>query len=274
MAKLHVSDRALQRLRKAALPIVGLVALAFFWYKASQQQVSTGVSLWIRLYYAAFFTVAMEYIARYQHKYLWHSRWLWFLHASHHHHSTKFGAGPSKSDSESNAFLPPRLQTFELNDVFPVIFSSLAMLAMFWAHTTAEIIRDNNAADSTRMLVWVCDMVFGSAVGISAYGTSYFIGHDLVAHERGGSRLAEWCKQTFPWMKRFSEIHSVYHHKIDVHAATDEDPYGPPYGFWLGPQEVAAFQNGKELGLPMWFQIQCALATAFAGVSVFHAAVV
>merc|ERR550539_221885 len=96
------------------------------------------------------------------------------------------------------------------------------------------------------------DVYYGSACGISAYGTSYFIGHDLCAHERCGKGVAIWLKQKFPTMSHCAEIHARYHHKIKKNISDEDDPYGEPYGFWLGPKEVQyQKESGRDLGVPV-----------------------
>ena len=195
---------------------------------------TSSASVLIRLYFTLLFTIGMEYVARYEHRYLWHSRFLWFIHASHHHQKTKFLAGPSKNDAECNTFVSE--QKMELNDIFPVIFASIATFVLWKCSEPSSMLHD------------IC---FGSACGISIYGTSYFIGHDLCAHERCGEGVAKFLKQQFPTMAHCAEIHSRYHHRIKKDISDEDDPYGEPYGFWLGPQEVQfSKETGKELGMP------------------------
>jgi len=192
----------------------------------------------IRLYFTALLTVGMEYIAKDEHENLWHSKYLWYFHASHHHQTTKLGYGPSKNDAEANSYITPKNRTFELNDVFAVIFSATAMVVMYWSHRPLH---------ETHL---IHDVAFGCASGISVYGTSYFVGHDLCAHERGGARLASYLKKISPIMAKCADVHSRYHHKIDRNISDDADPYGPPYGFWLGPQEAIANSKDKEIIMP------------------------
>jgi len=257
----------MNKVKRAILPVFGLIGLGLFWYIILIQNVfspeleyswkdassarNERVGMIIRLYFALVLAFSMEYIARYEHMFLWHSRWLWFLHASHHHQETKFGSGPSKSDSESNKHIAPQYSIFEMNDVFPLVFSSTAILAMAWAYSADEP-------------TFLHDAVFGISVGISAYGTSYFVGHDLCAHARGGRELAEFLKRVSPTMKECAEIHSIYHHRIDIDVADDDDPYGPPYGFWFGPKEVENWKEGREdPGLPLVFKVALACGGVF-----------
>lgn len=261
----------MNKVKRAILPVFGLIGLGLFWYiiliknilapehDYSWKDNSSGrnerIGMMIRCYFALVVASCMEYVARYEHMFLWHSRWLWFLHASHHHQETKFGAGPSKSDSESNKYIPPQDSVLELNDVFPLVFASTAILAMVWA-------------DNPTQPTFLHDIVYGASVGISAYGTSYFVGHDLCAHARGGKGLAEFLNRISPTMKKCAEIHKIYHHKIDADVADNDDPYGPPYGFWYGPQEVENWKEGREdPGLPL----VCKVALACGGVFFIYA---
>ena len=63
------------------------------------------VSMLIRLVYGTLFNVGMEYVDRYEHQYLWNSKWLCDFHASHHHQNAQFGEGPAdtaRSDEYKN----------------------------------------------------------------------------------------------------------------------------------------------------------------------------
>lgn len=226
---------------KSLLPVVGTLTI-FGSIVMNYESLFGGTTttsnsrLLVRGYFAILLTIGMEYVARYEHKYLWHSRLLWFIHASHHHQrTTKFLVGPSKNDAECNTFVSE--QKMELNDIFPIFFSSIAMFVL-WKYS-----------ESSCMLH---DIYYGSACGISVYGTTYFIGHDLCAHERCGKGLAKWLKQIFPRMAYCADIHAAYHHKIMKDISDEDDPYGAPYGFWLGPDEVQhQKETGKDLGVPV-----------------------
>lgn len=187
--------------------------------------------LFVHLFFTILLSFAMEYIARYEHQYLWHCKYLWYFHSSHHHQVAEFGAGPSKDDAERNKFVST--SSFELNDIFPVIFASTSIVVLYWTfnHTHPTLVHD---------------IAFGCACGVSVYGTSYFIGHDLCAHERGGAKLASWLRQKVPYMALCAETHMKYHHKVNVDADNDVDPYGPPYGFWLGPKEVQNYYREQK----------------------------
>ncbi len=77
------------------------------------------------------------------HKYLFHGP-LWFIHKTHHGHNKG---------------------RFELNDLFSILFASIALYLMWIARETL-------------------DYRFWIGAGISTYGTIYFIFHDWFIHNR------------------------------------------------------------------------------------------
>jgi hypothetical protein len=230
---------------KAILPVVGTTALAtlalytVFQIVASKESLRTQ-GMMIRLGYGCLFTIGMEYIARYEHQHLWHSRYLWYFHASHHHHQTpaKLGQGMMsairKEDRKTSTAL------LELNDIFAVVFATLAILLIFWGMSGTPTLCK--------------DCVVGMAGGISVYGTSYFVGHDLCAHERGGPALAAWLRRMSPTMNHCATVHVKYHHRVSTTALRGEDPYSAPYGFWLGPSELTATIE-TEGTMPKWLPL-------------------
>lgn len=227
---------------KNIFPIVGLVVS--FVATISKYEIIFGytskVNAFVRMYFTILLSFGMEYVAMYEHKYLWHSKYLWFIHSTHHHQKSSFLSGPSRNDSERNSFILPSEQKMELNDIFPAMFSSIAMIILWKCSEPMHMFHD------------IC---FGSACGISIYGTSYFIGHDLCSHERCGVGLAKWLKQMFPKMAECADVHSTYHHRIKKEISDDQDPYGAPYGFWLGPLEVKAQEeNGEDLCMPIFMK--------------------
>jgi beta-carotene 3-hydroxylase len=91
-----------------------------------------------------FFTlVLMEAFSWLIHKYLFHGP-LWFIHKSHHQ---------------------KRSGWFETNDIFSLVFGSIAIVLMWQG----------------RLLL---DMRFWIGAGISIYGMIYFIFHDWFIHNR------------------------------------------------------------------------------------------
>jgi hypothetical protein len=210
--------------------------------------------------YFAAFLVGMEYVARYEHQAFWHGPGAWFLHASHHHCEAAFGSTPNRQNIR-HTVLPQgnKGSWWENNDIFPVIFACLTVPVFYW---TILVPPTNTLCK---------DCCLGMALGISSYGLSYAVGHDLCAHERGGAELAAWLRRTFPAMAACADLHVVHHHRIDNKgaAATDEDPYGPPYGFWLGAQELELAgkrKRGEVVAnriVPVWCQLVFASAFGF-----------
>ncbi|WP_420839768.1 sterol desaturase family protein [Aquiflexum gelatinilyticum] len=85
----------------------------------------------------------MEFSGWFIHKYIMHGP-LWNIHKTHHE--------PSKS-------------FFELNDLFSLLFGSIAILLIFIG------------VDGLDYRFWI-------GVGISLYGVLYFIIHDVLVHRR------------------------------------------------------------------------------------------
>ena len=65
-----------------------------------------------------------------------------------------------------------------------------------------------------------------------------------------------------PTIAAAADLHQRNHHKLKKGAP--DDPYGPPYGFWLGEEEIIGW---KEKGLdytPMPFAWAVVLKSTFA----------
>ena len=184
------------------------------------------ISNGVRMMYTALFAYAMEYVARYNHLYLWHSKYLWWLHGSHHHQYPAVGSTPSYD--HKNKYVSPAI---ELNDIFPVFFATIAVYLI----SAGSVYPSSLAKDC-----WT-----GIALGATIFGLSYFTGHDIVAHERAGKRVAKFLRSLSPYLDKCADVHFKYHHKLTKHD-DDRDPYGPPYGFWLGPYEVECLKRGQE----------------------------
>ena len=213
-------------LMRGALPVLGaLVTIAAMGGGAQLGSLFPG-SFWrfgtaVRLAYTLLYTVGMEYLARYNHAHVWHSRGLWWLHGTHHHQRPPRGSAPAFR--HNNPVISPAL---ELNDIFPVLFSIPATALLWWgAQLPSSLAKD----------CWA-----GMALGITLYGAAYFTGHDVVAHERLGTGLAMRLRNMWPYLDKCAHVHRAYHHTAKNQ---EGDPFGPPYGFWLGPQEVAALEN-------------------------------
>lgn len=88
--------------------------------------------------------VLMEAFSWFVHKFIMHGP-LWHIHRTHHVHGKGF---------------------FELNDLFSLFFASIAVLLLIFG-----LNYDNSYA-------------IGAGVGISVYGLTYFVLHDILIHRR------------------------------------------------------------------------------------------
>jgi beta-carotene 3-hydroxylase len=122
--------------------------------------------------------VAMEGVSYAAHRWLMHGRGM-VWHRSHH---------------------PPRDRGFEANDLFPAIFATVAVAAFA-------------AAAVEPSLHWLRPI----AIGVSAYGTCYFVVHEVVIHRR--VRLPLPRGRYLQWLE---ESHAI-HHRFG----------GEPYGMLL-----------------------------------------
>jgi beta-carotene 3-hydroxylase len=131
--------------------------------------------------------VAMEAVSYLAHRFVMHGPGMG-LHRSHHRRTAS---------------------TFEANDLFPVSFAALTILAMT-AGTTLP---------SLAVLVPV-------GAGVTLYGAAYAFVHDVYIHERLGS----WVPRTavLEWLRSSHEIHHLFG--------------GEPYGmlFPIVPQRLRA----------------------------------
>jgi beta-carotene 3-hydroxylase len=96
--------------------------------------------------------------------------WGWFLHRSHHE---------------------PHKGWFELNDLYAVIFAAPAIWLM-WLGSPAY------------------NWVFWIGTGISAYGMSYFLFHDVLVHRRLHHKIRPKSK----YMKRIIRAHKIHHKNL------------------------------------------------------------
>jgi len=100
------------------------------------------------------------------HKYLMHGP-LWMIHKTHHAHSDSF---------------------FELNDLFSLLFGSIAVLLIFLG-------------------VDRLDYRFWMGIGISAYGMLYFFLHDVLIHRR-----VKWLdRPRNGFLKGIFKAHQAHH---------------------------------------------------------------
>ncbi|SDT49040.1 beta-carotene 3-hydroxylase [Mucilaginibacter mallensis] len=119
--------------------------------------------------------VGMEAFSWAIHKYLFHGP-LWFIHKSHHGH--KHGK-------------------FELNDLFSVLFASIALWLMWLGHI-------------------MLDYRFWMGTGISLYGIIYFIFHDWFIHNRFKS-----FKTNNKYLLKIRRAHKLHHKSMEKHPAEE-----------------------------------------------------
>ncbi len=103
--------------------------------------------------------IAMEFVAWFTHKYVMHG-FLWSWHADHHDPDLQHGF-------------------FEKNDLFFLVFAIPSMLCYLFGSFVPEL----------RFLFFI-------GVGISLYGLTYFLVHDVYIHKR------------FSWFKHLDNKHS------------------------------------------------------------------
>jgi beta-carotene 3-hydroxylase len=238
-------QRAAVRLTRGVVP-AGFLAVICRWMWVHGHRVVEGCgwgSIGVRLLYTALFGGGMEHVARYNHRYLWHGAKLWWVHGTHHRQAPARGAVPVYKHGDGQ--LSPVL---ELNDLFPVLFGAVATALLYCgAYPPHYLAKD----------CWT-----GVALGTTVYGFAYFVGHDLVAHERLGKRVADGLRTALPALGRCAAVHNKHHHTLTDKGAGN-DPYGPPYGFFLGEQEVAAMADGGDYA-PMPGPVRATLQAATA----------
>jgi beta-carotene 3-hydroxylase len=121
--------------------------------------------------------VAMEAVSYLAHRFVMHGPGMG-LHRSHHVRTA------------------PRLEGgrgggFEANDLFPVSFAAVTILAMT-AGTTLPAL----------------DALFSVGVGVTLYGAAYAFVHDVYIHQR----LGAWVPSVAPleWLRSSHEIHHLF----------------------------------------------------------------
>lgn len=141
------------------------------------------------LMYAVLFILAgfaiMEFSGWFIHKYIMHGP-LWRIHKTHHE--------PSKN-------------LFELNDLFSLLFGSIAIALIFLG-------------------VENLDYRFWMGIGISLYGVLYFIIHDVLVHRR--AKWFERPKNSF--LLGIFKAHQAHH-------ATNKKNDAVSFGLFIVPKK-------------------------------------
>lgn len=128
---------------------------------------------------------AMEFSGWFIHKYIMHGP-LWGIHKTHHQPSKTF---------------------FELNDLFSLLFGSIAVLLIFLG-------------------VGELDFRFWMGIGISLYGISYFFIHDVLVHRR-----VKWFdRPKSSFLKGIFKAHQAHH-------ATNKKDDAVSFGLFIVPKK-------------------------------------
>jgi beta-carotene 3-hydroxylase len=135
---------------------------------------------------------AMEFSGWFIHKFLMHGP-LWMIHKTHHQPSKTF---------------------FELNDLFSVLFGSIALILIFVG-------------------VESLDYRFWMGVGISLYGVLYFVLHDVLVHRR----LKWFDRPKNSFLKGIFKAHQAHHR-------TNEKEDAVSFGLFVVPKKF--FKNTEN----------------------------
>lgn len=119
--------------------------------------------------------MGMEAFSWFIHKYLFHGP-LWFIHKTHHQ---------------------PKHTWFELNDIFSLLFATVALWLMLLGHLAL-------------------DYRFWIGTGISIYGIIYFIFHDWFIHNRFKA-----FKSNNKYLSGIRRAHKMHHKSTQKHPAQE-----------------------------------------------------
>lgn len=134
----------------------------------------------------------MEFVAWTNHKYVMHG-FLWKWHADHHINDNK------KNKLQTELYKPG----FEKNDYFFLVYAIPAIFLLL-----SGIYFDLPA-------------LISAGIGISLYGLTYFIIHDIIIHQRIKIRFLKNIRN--PYLKAVIEAHLSHHRGKNVH---DFNNYG------------------------------------------------
>lgn len=134
----------------------------------------------------------MEFSGWFIHKYLMHGP-LWMIHKTHHQPSETF---------------------FELNDLFSVLFGSIALILIFKGVDTL-------------------DYHFWMGVGISLYGLLYFVLHDVLVHRR----LKWFDRPKNAFLRGIFKAHQAHHR-------TNQKEDAVSFGLFVVPKKF--FKNEEN----------------------------
>ena len=140
----------------------------------------------------------MEFVAWFAHKYVMHG-FGWFLHADHH------SARPQSRDS-----------FFEKNDAFFVIFAVPAMLAFIFG------------------AVYSMPLLIAAGIGVTLYGATYFMIHDVLFHQRIKFRIMGNL-----YLRALRRAHGMHH----IHHTSD---HGECFGLLVFPIKYLKMEQKKS----------------------------
>ncbi len=106
----------------------------------------------------------------------------------------------------------PRRGSFEANDALSVLHAPLAIALLLWGCASRPTV--------------LREVAFGVGLGMSVFGLAYLVVHDGLVH----GRLPVRVLLRLAYFRSVVRAHRVHHATI---------PAGPPYGFFLGPRELA-----------------------------------
>ena len=115
--------------------------------------------------------IFMEFIAWFAHKYIMH-RMLWYFHKDHHVEDNK------------------KISFFEKNDFFFLIFALPAIILIFYGILNEAYI------------------AFSIGIGITLYGITYFLIHDVYNHKR----IKLFGQSENSYMKALQRAHESHHY--------------------------------------------------------------
>ena len=133
--------------------------------------------------------MAMEGVAWWTHKYVMHG-WLWHWHADHHRRDAR-GA-------------------MERNDRFFAVFAIPGILCL------AAGLSGNHP------------LLLGAGIGITAYGVTYVLVHDVLVH---GRWIKRWRMRN-RYLDAIRRAHHIHHRTIDRDGASHFGLLWVPRGLW------------------------------------------
>ena len=142
-------------------------------------------------------------------------------------HGTVYHGQPSLWSSIHSSHHAHQSTLFEANDLLGVANALIFAPLMQWVFFMPATIGTS--------------VLFGALSGVSMFGVGYILVHDGLHHKRFPvSRLGR-----IPWLRRVADAHAKHH----------TSSRGPPFGFFLGPHEVAAAESGRDPDpAPLWLR--------------------